>query len=78
MPEEYPFRQRNLITQTINVILHTIVKNDGIQIEKLIAKLHVNPPFCSNETAAKYIKDMATDGKIKIDKAGRVFLCPKQ
>lgn len=76
MPEDYPFKQRNLITQTINTILHTIKNNDGIEVEKLIAKLHVNPPYSSNETSAKYLKDLATDGKIKIRKDGRIFLCP--
>ena len=75
MPGDYPFKQTYLVAQTIKEILHTIKNNKGIKIEELLSKLHVNPPFCSNETSAKYLKDLATDGKIKIDKDGKIFLC---
>lgn len=75
MPSEYPFKQTYLVAQTIKVILNTIKNNQGIKIEQLLSKLHVNPPYCSNETSAKYLKDLATDGKIKIDKDGKISIC---
>lgn len=76
MPEEkyitfYDQRRKRIILQLLNIVK----ENEGITIEEFVAKVHVNPPFCSNESSAKHLKDLTTDGKIKIDKDSKIFLC---
>ncbi len=73
--KDYPFKQRNLIKQTIECIKQTISDNKDIEVKKLISMLHVNPPYISKDKAMQYIEDMKRSGQIDINKEEEVTLC---
>ena len=73
--KEYPFKQRIIISKTLEYIKQTIKDNKGIQIEKLLASLHVNPPYLTKERSMDYIEDLKVVGQIKINENGEVSLC---
>lgn len=73
--KKYKFNQRILIKETINCIKRTISDNENINVKKLIAILHVNPPYISKDKSMQYIEDMKRSGQIDINKKEEVTLC---
>lgn len=73
--KNYAFKQRILIKETIECIKETIRDNENINVKKLIATLHVNPPFISKEKSMDYIEDMKRARQININTKGEVALC---
>ena len=74
-PKNYAFKQRILTKETLESIKQTISDNENIDIKKLIAILHVNPPFIKKDKAMQYIEDMKRAGQIDINKKEEVTLC---